>query len=234
MNLLAIDCAGPVLSTALSRGDEIFYEAASEGMKQSELVMDFIDSLFKKGSLKPSDLNGVLCMGGPGSFTGLRIGYSAAKGLALALSIPFSPVPTLDCIASQRTMDCGGDAFSSLQLAVIQARKNAWFYAFYRGEKRLTSDGDGDLLQISEEINSYNEEILLSGPGSALLYDSLSENKKNCLCLNNNMGGYAREIIYIAKKRNIPDNDSVSNLYSGPEYIRKTDAELNLYENAGV
>jgi len=240
-NLLAIDSAAQTLSVALSRGDEVFYEEAAEGMRQSELVMDFIESLFKKASLKPSDLDGVLCMGGPGSFTGLRIGYSVAKGLALALSIPFAPVPTLDCIASQRTKNneqSGHSQFpilnSQLLLAVIQARKSAWFDAFFRGEKRLTPDRDADSIQISGEINKFREQIILTGPGSALLYESFPEETKNRIIINKENKGYAGEIINIAKKRNIQDNDYVAYLYSGPEYIRKTDAELNLEEKAGV
>ena len=249
MNLLAIDSAGLLLSVALSRGDEIFYEEAAEGMRQSELVMDFIDSLLKKASLKPCDLNGILCMGGPGSFTGLRIGYSIAKGLALSLSIPFATVPTLDCIACQLTINseqstanCGIDAQSPLQLAVIQARKNAWFYAFYKGEERLTPDGDGDAFQIAEEIKKYKEQIILTGPGSALLFESLPEEKRAGIILKNGNRktsgaasfGYAQELLYIAKKINIPDNKSAACLFSGPEYIRKTDAELNFDMKAGV
>jgi len=262
MNLLAIDSAADILSVALSCGDEIFYAQAAEGMRQSELVMDLIDSLFKKASLEPCDLNGVLCMGGPGSFTGLRIGYSVAKGLALSLSIPFAAIPTLDCIAYQRTKNkeqrienreqstmnkeqrienneqrtekCEPLSNSQLLLAVIQARKNAWFYAFFRGEERLTPDRDADSIQISGELNKFREQIILTGPGSALLYESFPEETKNRIIIMEENKGYAGEIINIAKKRNIPDNDDIAYLYSGPEYIRKTDAEINLEEKAGV
>jgi len=207
---------------------------ADAKMKQSELVMNFVDSLMKKASLKPEDLNGVLCMGGPGSFTGLRIGYSTAKGLALSLSIPFVPVPTLDCIAYQLTENSEIAHFSlltshsSLQLAVIEARKNACFYAFFRGGERLTPDGDADFSQIAEEISRFNEKIVLSGPGSVLLFDSLPDKLKENVLIKNENRGYAKEIILTAKALNLFDKDNTSHLFSGPEYVRKTDAELSL------
>ena len=234
MNLLAIDSAAQILSVAVSKGDEIFYMETDALMRQSELVMGFIDNLMKQAALKPCDLNGVLCMGGPGSFTGLRIGYSIAKGLALSLSIPFAPVPTLDCIVSKLKDNCDASANPYLQLAVIQARKNAYFYAFFRGGERLTSDADAAPDQIAEEISQFDEQIIMTGPGSALLYDSIQFDLRKNIKLENKTGGYAKEIIFIAKKLNMPDNGSTVSLFSGPEYIRKTDAELNLSEKDGI
>jgi len=217
MNFLAIDSAGSILSVAVSRNEEIFYYETDSGMKQSELVMDIIGAQMKNASLKPDDLNASFCMGGPGSFTGLRIGYSIAKGLSLALSIPFAPVPTLECVSY---------GIKGLALAVIEARKNAWFYAFFRDGMRVTNDNDGDYNQIAQEINKYNEKIILTGYGSDMLYNLLPENLRTDIILNFLKKGYAKELITIAKLRNLLDNDNTPNLYSGPEYKRLTDAEL--------
>jgi len=222
MNYLAIDSCSPVLSVALSCNENNFYSINEDGMKHCELVMDFVDSLMKKAALKPNDLNGIFCMKGPGSFTGLRIGYSIAKALSLSLSIPFAPVPSLDCIAWKEHES------DKTTLAVIQARKNAYFYAFFRGASRLTSDADADANQIAEEVKHYNEEIILTGPGSELLYNSLQQEKSENILLKNENSGYAKEIIAVAKAIKILDNDTEGFLYSGPEYIRKTDAEISL------
>ena len=219
MNLLAVDSACSILSVALSCNDKIFYEQLQAGTKQSECVMDIIDSLVKEASLKPEDLNGILCMGGPGSFTGLRIGYSIAKGLALSLSIPVVPVPTLDCVAFEARNE-------GLVLAVIQARKNAWFYSFFKNGDRITCDSDGEFEQIAAEIERHHEKIILTGPGSKTFHDLSAENIKEKIILKNQEKGYARELISIAKMQNLLDNDNTAYLYSGPEYIRKTDAEL--------
>ena len=217
MNLLAVDSAASILSIAVSRGNEIFYEEADAAMKQSEIVMDIIDSQMKKAGLKPDELNGIVCMGGPGSFTGLRIGYSIAKGLALSLSIPIMPVPTLECISFMN---------DELLLAVIEARKNAWFYAFFKNKERITEDHDGGYMQIADEISRYQEKIILTGYGADILFNLLPHNIMDEIILKFERKGYAKELIYIAKERNLLDNDNTAYLYSGPEYVRKTDAEL--------
>jgi len=230
MNLLAIDSSTPFLSIAVSRADEIFCVETEAGVKHSELVMDCIDGQMKKASLKPDELNGVLCMGGPGSFTGLRIGYSIAKGLALSLSLPFAPIPTLDCIAFSVCPD-------GLVLPVIEARKNSYFFSMYRSGIRLTNDTDataGEIAALITEKKESDEKITLIGPGAEVLYNNLPEGFENGsifpICEKH---GYARELIYIAKNRKILHNDNRVFLYSGPEYIRKTDAELNLTGSIG-
>jgi tRNA threonylcarbamoyladenosine biosynthesis protein TsaB len=228
MNLLAIDSASSVLSVALSCADEIHCTESEAGTKHSELVMELIDSQMKKARLLPEDLDGVLCMGGPGSFTGLRIAYSIAKGLALSLSIPFAPVPTLDCMA----FPCRG---SVPVLAVIEARKKTFFYSFYRTdelEAESILNEDAQASRIALDIERYGEKIILTGTGAASLYDSFSAETKKSVELDIQKRGYSGEIIAIAKMRKIMDNDNTAFLYSGPEYIRKTDAELNLL-NAG-
>jgi len=224
-NLLSIDCAGSVLSVALAHEDEIICTETDTKMKHSELIMDCIDSLLKKACIRQNDLNGILCMGGPGSFTGLRIGYSIAKGMALGLSIPFTVVPTLECIAFQN---------KETVLAVIESRKNAFFYAFFNDDKRLTDDRDADITQIISEIRQINNKITLTGPGSVLIYDSSANDIKNNLILKQNNKGYAKELISIAKKKKIMDNDNSANLYSGPEYIRESDAQAALNQSMNM
>jgi len=165
-------------------------------------------------------------MGGPGSFTGLRIGYSIAKGLALSLSISFAPVPTMECIANNEQFTRG------FIMTVIEARKNAYFYAFFKDGQRFTEDKDSGLSQIINEIEQYikgdHKHIILTGHGAKKLYESLPENTKNNLSLVFENKGYAKELITIAKNKNLFCHDCTVYLYSGPEYIRKTDAEIAL------
>jgi len=224
MNLLAIETAASILSIAVLKNNEIFVSETIEGTRHSELVMELIDNLMKKAELSPKDLNGVLCMGGPGSFTGLRIGYAVAKGLSLSLSIPFASVPTLECLV------CGERFKQGVTLAVIDARKNAWFNAFFKDGKRLTEDMDSELLQITEEIKQYVKDgkITLTGYGSQTLYETLPDELKININLVNENKGYAKELIAIAEDKKLFSGDCNAYLYSGPNYIRKTDAEIAL------
>jgi len=236
MNLLAIDSSTQILSIAVSRAEKIFLMETDAGVKHSELIMDIIDGQMKKASLKPNELEGILCMGGPGSFTGLRIGYSIAKGLALSLSIPFAPIPTLDCIALSANTEPPLSS-SGLVIPVIPARKNAWFFTIYHGNTRLMNDMDANADEIAAiicEKKEHDEKITLTGSGAEILYNSLPDKfVKSLIFPICEKRGYARELIAIAKKRDIFDNDNSVFLYSGPEYIRKTDAELSLIGSAG-
>ena len=226
MNLLAIDAACSALSVAVSRGRDFYYSQTDAGMKHSELVMDLINAQMEKADFKPEDLNGILCMGGPGSFTGLRIGFSIAKGLALGLCVPFAPVPTLECIAYSAI---------GLSLPVIQARKDAFFFSLFFDGRRLTEDSDGDIRQIIEIIREKtrgNESLNITGPASSSIYAALPEELRFlCICSCNSKG-YAAELINIAKKKELFYTDNTAYLFSGPEYIRKTDAEINLLQKS--
>ena len=224
MNLLAVDTVGAVLSVAVARDDKIQYIETEAGMRHSELVMDYIDSQMKKASLIPSDLDAVLCMGGPGSFTGLRIGFSIAKGLALSLSIPFYPIPTLDCIALPY-LQCSDPA-----LPVIEARKNAFFFTLFRNGQRVIPDTDASTSELIEVIRSNlkeGEKIIIPGTAATILH-ALPEELKPRVEIVHESRGFAKELIAIARNKGILHNDGTVYLYSGPDYIRETDAEMNL------
>nr|AGS52999.1 putative molecular chaperone [uncultured bacterium contig00030] len=225
MNLLAIDTAHSFLSVAVSKNDEIFCERTDAAMSHSQLIMLLIDEQMKKAALAPSDLDGVLCMGGPGSFTGLRIGYSAAKALSLSLSIPFVPVPTLDCIAHSFRND------SRLLIPVIQTNKNAWVFSIFKGNERLAPDQELSVDKFSELINEKfknNEKITIAGPGAQQLYDGLAQEYRKLLEVSRVNANLAKELISIAKNKNLLHNYTDAHLYSGPEYIRMSDAEAAL------
>ncbi|GHV95318.1 hypothetical protein AGMMS50293_16380 [Spirochaetia bacterium] len=225
MNILAIDTAVSVLSVALSAGDDVWCFEADAGLRHSELAMDSVDLLFKKAGLEPGELSGVLCMGGPGSFTGLRIGFSLAKGMALALGIPFVPIPSLDCMAHPFSCRPG------LVIPVIDAKKSAFFCALYSGGRQLCPGMDAGPALIAQTITGALEslpgekQVLLTGPDAEKLYPLLPEGLASLA--GGALKGYARTLLDIAKKCKIFDNCD-TDWFSGPEYIRKSDAELNL------
>jgi tRNA threonylcarbamoyladenosine biosynthesis protein TsaB len=228
MNLLAIDSACSILSIAVSKSsqndEEIFYEEIQAGTRHSELIMNVIDNQMKTAKLQANDLNGVICFSGPGSFTGLRIGYSIAKALALSLSIPFIPVPTLDCMIFPFREQ-------NFALAVIESKKNSWFFSFYKNGKTVVPVTEGDksliTLQIMAQIKE-TEKIILTGSGAVSLYEALDANIKKNIKLAFTNHGYAKELIFITKFKNLFDNYNDNILFSGPEYFKETDAQIAL------
>jgi len=249
MNLLAIDTATEKFSVALAAmrngcRDTWLFEADA-GMRHSELVMDGADILMQKAALRPSDIEGVVCMGGPGSFTGLRIGFSLAKGLALSLGIPFAPIPTLDCLAWPLF------SWPGIAVPVLDAKKKAFFCALYRNGGRICQDMDATpdeiAIVLAESLSSRPktgilEQALLFGPGAEMLHRELMLLQKN----DSNTAGIKAALIYGKSVRwgnaetllevaletrafDKSDNAEIGdNLFAGPEYIRKSDAELNM------
>lgn len=99
---LNIETATEICSVALSNGSEVIdYRENTEGKSHAALLTHFIDDILKKNNLKVRDLSAVAVSMGPGSYTGLRIGVSAAKGLCYGSSIPLIAVPTLQILANQ-------------------------------------------------------------------------------------------------------------------------------------
>ena len=104
MNILAIDTTNEYLSLALNKLDAIHELQLKVGNKQSEQVIPQIHELLKTTNLTLADINGIAYNMGPGSFTGLRICLSVAKGLAYSLNRELYPIPAFLLYAQQVQM----------------------------------------------------------------------------------------------------------------------------------
>lgn len=96
MLILAFDTATEAATSALVRDGEVLGERRSSAVR----VLADADELLVEAGLSPEDLSALAVGTGPGSFTGLRIGLAAARGLALALDVPVAGVSTLDALAA--------------------------------------------------------------------------------------------------------------------------------------
>ena len=96
MLTLAFDTATSVATAALVRDDELLGERVSRAVA----VLEAADELLRDAGLGRADLTGLAVGTGPGSFTGLRLGLAAARGLAFALDLPAAGVSTLDALAA--------------------------------------------------------------------------------------------------------------------------------------
>jgi len=96
MLILAFDTATSVATAALVDGDE----TVAERTTQPRRLLEDVDALLRQGGVQASSLEGVVVGTGPGSFTSLRMGLSAARALALALDVPAAGVSTLDALAA--------------------------------------------------------------------------------------------------------------------------------------
>jgi tRNA threonylcarbamoyladenosine biosynthesis protein TsaB len=130
MRILAFDTATDVATVALLREGELLGERPSRAVS----VLADADELVREAGLRPTDLDLLVVGVGPGSFTGVRIGLAAARGLGLALELPVAGVSTLDALA----------AGAPGAVPVIDARRREVF-ALAGGEARCLAPSDLDV-----------------------------------------------------------------------------------------
>lgn len=127
MKLLALETATPAGGAALLDGDRVVAEYTLNILAtHSERLMAIVDRLLSDSGWEIDRLEGLAVSVGPGSFTGLRIGVSTAKGLAMALGIPVVAVPTLDALAHALPFT------SDLICPILDAKKGEVYTSLYR------------------------------------------------------------------------------------------------------
>ena len=178
MKILAVDTTAKAASVCLAQEEKIigsfFIDTA---LTHSRTLMPMIEALFSNTETKPEELNAIAVNAGPGSFTGVRIGVAAVKGLAFAHSIPCVSVSTLESMA----YNClGGDC---VVCAVMDARCSQVYNAIFRvkGDKieRLCDDRALALTDLKEELLRIDGNIVLVGDGATVSYDYLKADVPN-------------------------------------------------------
>ena len=138
----------------------------------SQTMLPMMESLLKGSAIKLENIDRFAVSAGPGSFTGLRIGISAVKGMAFALNKPCAAVSTLEALAYNLLGQKG------IACAVMDARCNQVYNALFRvdGETvtRLTPDRALFLTDLADELNKYSEPIILVGDGAELTYRNIN------------------------------------------------------------
>ncbi|MGB0368257.1 MAG: tRNA (adenosine(37)-N6)-threonylcarbamoyltransferase complex dimerization subunit type 1 TsaB, partial [Flavobacteriales bacterium] len=106
-NILHIESATLTCSVAVAQNGQVLSlkESHDQSYSHSEKLVTYIDEAIKEAGLKASDLDAVCVAKGPGSYTGLRIGVSAAKGLCYGLEIPLISVGSLESMAHWTTVN---------------------------------------------------------------------------------------------------------------------------------
>lgn len=171
--ILNIETSTEVCSVAIAlNGQLLFKKESTEGLNHSKVLTVFIDELFKENNLKPESLDAVAVSKGPGSYTGLRIGVSVAKGLCYGLNIPLISVNSLEILgvfAAQNLAEykLPDDGIPVLFCPMIDARRMEVYTSLYniRGEEMRPVSAeiiDGQFL--SELIEKHR--ILFFGNGA--------------------------------------------------------------------
>ncbi len=105
-NILAIETATNICSVSLFlKGQSVDEYSSNENRSHAKKLPVFVDEILKNNDISAKDLHGIAVSIGPGSYTGLRIGTSLAKGIALSLSLPLIPINTLDALSVDQSIN---------------------------------------------------------------------------------------------------------------------------------
>ena len=173
MLVLGIECSTPQASVAIGSEQGVVASAlVSRGATHNEFLLPAIRFCLDETGLGYRNLGGIAASLGPGLFSGMRVGVATAKALAQTLSVPIVGMASLDLVAYEVRHT------SKTICAVLDARRNEVFYAFYRpspgGIQRMTEYRIEQPGRLAIGIASRPEEVLLVGNG-ALLYKELFE-----------------------------------------------------------
>lgn len=174
MKILAIDSSGLVATTALLDGDILVGESIIHNKKtHSQTLLPMIRDMLAMAEVEIKEIDVIAAASGPGSFTGLRIGASTAKGLAQALDIPIVAVSALEGLAFNVQ---GADA---LACPMMDARRNQTYYGIYdvSGETPAALQ-EQTAVPVDEAVGRINEigkPVIFLGDGVPVFLEQLAD-----------------------------------------------------------
>jgi len=170
MRVLAIDTSTLAGGVALVDGERTVAEYVLDiRLTHSERLMPAVDRVMADAGWAPGQLAGLAVAIGPGSFTGLRIGVSAVKGLAFALGLPIAAVPTLDALAA------GLPGAALPVCAVVVARRAEVYASLYRWDgPAMRREWDYLVLSPGDLADRLREPTMLVGEGAPLIVSPIA------------------------------------------------------------
>ncbi len=164
MRILALDSSGLVATVAILEDEQMIAEYTVNYKKtHSQTLLPMLDEIVKMTEFDLTTIDAIAVAGGPGSFTGLRIGAATAKGLGLALNKPLIHIPTVDGMAY------GLFGYSGLICPIMDARRNQVYTGLYRfvdGEFQVVEEQMAiSVSDLIEKLNAYEEKVTFLGDG---------------------------------------------------------------------
>ena len=221
MKILAIESSAKAASVCMVEDGKILAEAFLNcGLTHSVTIMPAVEWLLNMAGLTMDDIDRIAITEGPGSFTGLRIGMAAVKGLAWSRDIPCVGVSTLEAAAK------GVAHIDGTICAVMDARAGQVYNALFRAENGcLTRLCDDRAIKISELLSELpeKENILVCGDGTEVFMKEAGEGFR--AAPENIRYQRASSVAFLAM-----EHDAVSAKTLSPEYIRLPQAERERLE----
>lgn len=233
MKILAVDTSATAASVAVAEENKLIGEfSINTALTHSQTLMPMVDELLKNTGLSVNNINAVAVNAGPGSFTGVRIGVAAVKGIAFPKNLPCVSVSTLESMAYNML---GNDC---IVCSVMDARCSQVYNALFRVKgctvTRMTDDRALSLTDLKNELQNINEKVVLVGDGAVLCSKFLGEELENIMLAPfNNRIQTASSVAYAAFEK-INNGETVKADELMPVYLRLPQAQRELNKKLGV
>ena len=233
MKILAVDTSATAASVAVAEENKLIGEfSINTALTHSQTLMPMVDELLNNTGLSVNDIDAVAVNAGPGSFTGVRIGVAAVKGIAFPKNLPCVSVSTLESMAYNML---GNDC---IVCSVMDARCSQVYNALFRVKgctvTRMTDDRALSLTDLKNELRNINEKVVLVGDGAVLCSKFLGEELENIMLAQfNNRIQTASSVAYAAFEK-INNGETVKADELMPVYLRLPQAQRELNKKLGV
>lgn len=232
MRILGIESSSLVASVAIVEDETTMAEYTVNFKKtHSQTLLPMIDEMVKLLEIDLSTVDAIAVSGGPGSFTGLRIGSATAKGLGLALHKPLIHVPTLDATAYNLY---GTEA---LICPIMDARRNQVYTGIYRFRESFEIVHGQDAMDIDELIgilNSMREPVIFLGDGVPVFRSRIEETLTvRALFAPAHVNRQRASAVAALGAVYFKEGKTETAMEHKPDYLRKSQAEREREEREG-
>ncbi len=210
--ILNIETATTNCSVALAKDGKTILckEMAEEGYSHAERLHVFIEEIIKESGITFQDISSIAVSQGPGSYTGLRIGVSAAKGLCFALNIPLIAVDTLQVLASQAKVSNG------LIIPMIDARRMEVYSAIFNPNFQMQRAVEAEII-TENSFEDLPQTLYFVGDCATKCKPVLT--KENFIFLEEVKYPSAKEMSFLSFEK-YKKNDFVNVAYFEPYYLK--------------
>lgn len=232
MKILAIDTSATAASVSLTEGKKILGEFyTNTSLTHSQTLVPMVEQVLKNTQTDVKELDYIAVNAGPGSFTGVRIGVAAAKGLAFANDLPCVSVSTLESMAYNML---GNDC---VVCAVMDARCSQVYNALFRvsGDtvERLCEDRALALSDLKPELERIEGKIMLVGDGAEICFNFLSNSLSNVFLVPDNIRYQKASSTALAAIKSINEGNTITSAELMPAYLRLPQAQRELNKRLG-
>lgn len=218
--ILNIETSTEVCSVALGKdGKLVTFRENTEGLNHAKLLTVFIEEIFQEQNITMSDVDAVAVSEGPGSYTGLRIGVSTAKGLCFAAQKPLISINPLQAMANAavKQIDTQNSDNAIILCPLMDARRMEVYTAQFNSDltpKNNTEARIIDANSFSEELTSH--QLYFFGNGAAKCQDTIQHNNAHFI---DDIHTSARFMLNFSENK-FQQNDFVDVAYFEPFYLK--------------